>query len=171
MKKSPSILGTSVLISLIVIVWNLIGNFAHLEFANWFKYASAALFIGLLIYFCIQYGKTHTEGVTFGKVFGYGFKLSMLVTLITVVFSILSVTLIFPEIKEQVIAQTRTTMEADPKYSADQVDQAVAFTRKGFMMFLVIGGIIFSLLTGVVGSLIGAALAKKSEPNVFQEKA
>ena len=169
MKKSSDILSKALLISLILIVVDLIGGFAHLRFDTWFKWLSTVVFIAVLIVFCINYGKTHDE-VTFGKVFGYGFKISALSVVFMLLYTLLSLYVIFPEFKDELLVKTRSDMEAKGGLTEEQIDAAIGMTRKFFVPFAFIGTIIFTLVVGCIGSLLGAAFAKKSEPNVFQNK-
>ncbi len=83
---------------LILIVIDLIGGFAHLRFETWFKWIGTIVMLILIIVFCIQYGKQRTDGVTFGKVFGYGFKIALVVSVIVMVYSLLSVYVNIPGI-------------------------------------------------------------------------
>src|SRR5450755_3586769 len=122
-KKSTDYIGKGLIISLLLMVIDLIGGFAHLRFETWFKWLSTILLIILLIYFCIQYGKAQTDGVTFGKVFGYGFKIALVVSILMVIYTMISVYLIFPEFVDQVLLKTRTDLEAKGGLSEDQIDQ------------------------------------------------
>ena len=112
MKKKSDFLNKGILLALILIVVDLIGGFAHLRFESWFKWIGTILMLILIIVFCIQYGKQRTEGVTFGSVFGYGFKIALVVSIIIMVYSLLSVYVIFPEYIDQMLVQTRTSLEA-----------------------------------------------------------
>ena len=69
-KKSPDFMGKAILLSLILIILNLIGGFAHLQFETWFKWLPSIILLVAIIIFCIQYGKLETDGVTYGKAFG-----------------------------------------------------------------------------------------------------
>jgi hypothetical protein len=171
-KKSTDYIGKGLIISLLLMVIDLIGGFAHLRFETWFKWISTILFIILLIYFCIQFGKDQTDGVTFGKVFGYGFKISLVVSILMVVYTMISVYLIFPEFVDQVLLKTRTDLEAKGGLSEDQIDQGVNMTKK-FMQPIPIALVTFlvMLFFGTIGSLLGAAFTKKGEPvpTIFQD--
>jgi hypothetical protein len=49
------------------------------------------------------------------------------------------------------------------------VDQALGFTRRFFWPFLIAGTLVSNLLVGAIGSLIGAALTKKTPQSPFQQ--
>jgi len=169
-KKTSDYLGKGLMLSLILIVVDLIGGFAHLRFDTWFKWLSTIItFVGIIV-FCIQFGKQQTDGVTFGKVFGYGFKIALLVSALMAVYSLLSVFVIFPEFLDQLLAKTRTDMEAKGNMSEEQIDVAVNMTKKfmkpiPLMLFAFLATLFFS----TIAALLGAAFTKKTEPVIFKD--
>ena len=169
-KKSPEYISNGLILALVLMVVDLIGGFAHLRFETWFKWLPALIIIGCLIVFCIQFGKQQTDGVTFGKVFGFGFKITAFIALLMFVYTLLSLFLIFPELKDQILVRTRTDMEAKGTYSQETIDQAVTMTGKFFLPFAIIGSVIGTFFIGTIGSLLGAAFTKKREPDVFLDK-
>jgi flagellar biosynthesis protein FlhB len=107
--------------------------------------------------------------VTFGNVFLHGFKMSTVITVILILWTILSITLIFPEIKEKAIEMARQQMEDTGKLTDSEIDQRLGFTRK-FFMIIVITTILFgTLIVGAIASLIGAAVAKKKPVNPLDQ--
>jgi hypothetical protein len=170
-KKSSDYLGKALMLALVLIVVDLIGGFAHLRFESWFKWLSTFIAMIAIIVFCIQFGKRQIVGVTFGKVFGYGFKISLIVSAIMVVYSLLSFYVIFPELIDQILTKTRTDLQAAGKMTDDQIDSAVAMTKK-FMQPVPLSIFVFlaSLFFNTIASLLGAAFAKKTESDVFKGK-
>ena len=168
MQKKSDLIGKGLVVSLILMVVDLIGGFAQLRFESWFRGLPVGILVIAVILLCIQYGKEGIEDTTYGKVFGYGFKITLLIALFMFIYTLLSLFIIFPELKEMVLQKTRTDMEAKGTYSQDVIDSAVNMTKKFFVPFALIGGILATVLFGVIGSLLGAAFAKKTEANVFQ---
>jgi uncharacterized protein DUF4199 len=168
-KKSSDHLVKGIILSLILMVIDLIGGFAHFRFETWFKWLPTLIMIALLIVFCIQFGKQQQEAVTFGKVFGYGFKIALVLSILMMIYSLLSFYVIFPELPDQILVRARADMEAKGTYTQDQIDQGVAMTKK-FMgpVPVAIFSFLATLFFATIGSLLGAAFTKKSEPNVFQ---
>jgi hypothetical protein len=168
MKKSSDILSKALLISLILIVVDLIGGFAHLRFTSWFKWISTIVILISLIYAGINYGKQQ-DLVTFGKVFGYCFKISLLISVFMLVYTLISIYVIFPEFTDQALQNAREGMEAKGGLTEEQIDAGMAMTKK-FMqpVPLAIFSFVATLFICTIGSLLGAAFAKKSEPNAFQ---
>ncbi len=164
-KKSSDFIGKGLILSLIIIVVSLIGGFAHVQFESWFKWLPTIIQVIVIIIFCIQYGKQQTEGVTFGNVFGYGFKIAMVVSVMMVLYTFLSVYLIFPEFTDLALQQARAALEAKGNLTDDQIDQAMAMTKKFLQPVpLAIFAFIGTLFFDTIAALLGAAFTKKSEP-------
>jgi hypothetical protein len=171
MKKKSDYLAKGLMLSLVLIVVDLIGGFAHLRFESWFKWLSTIIAVVAIIVFCIQYGKQQIDGTTFGKVFGYGFKISLVVSVLMVIYSLLSFYVIFPEIVDQILTKTRTDLQAAGKLTDDQIETSVTMTKK-FLQPIPLSIFVFlaTLFFNTIASLLGAAFAKKTEANVFQNK-
>jgi hypothetical protein len=167
--KSSDYLGKALMLALILMVVDLIGGFAHLRFESWFKWISTIISVVAIIIFCIQYGKQQVDGVTFGKVFGYGFRISLIVSALMVVYTLLSFYVIFPELVDQILVKTRTDLQAAGKLSDDQIDTQLSMTKK-FMQPIPLSIFVFlaTLFFDTIASLLGAAFTKKSDPDVFK---
>ena len=101
--------------------------------------------------------------------FSHGFKTTAVFTIILVVYTALAFTVIFPELKDKMLEVTRAQMEKDGKLSSAEIDRALSMSSKFFLPFAIAGLLIFSLILGAIGSLIGAAVAKKNpNPTPFQ---
>ncbi|MCU0336508.1 MAG: DUF4199 domain-containing protein [Sediminibacterium sp.] len=158
------------ILSLIIIV---IGAGLHLSGMSQNTYAQWSqniLFFAGIIWACIDYAKQKQGEVTFGNVFGFGFKVSAAVAAIVAVYSILAVTTIFPEMKDQAIEAARKSMEDNPKLNEEQIDQALQMTSKMFVPFMIGGVLLGFALIGAIASLVGAAFAKKNpNPTPFNQ--
>lgn len=150
-----------VLIALSVIIYVAISDMKQQQ--N-FGYISYLIMIGGLIYTCLTYAKQNGGNVTFGNVFSFGFKTTAVIASVMVVFTILSVTVLFPEMKDKAMEAAREQMETNDQLSDAQIDQALEMTQKFFVPFAIGGALIGYLIIGVIGSLIGAAAAPKN-PN------
>jgi Protein of unknown function (DUF4199) len=170
-KKSSDYLGKGLMLSLILIVVDLIGGFAQIRFETWFRWLPTIIAMVTIIVFCIQFGKREVDGVTFGQVFGYGFKISLIVGVIMVFYSLLSFSFIFPELTDQILTKTRTDLQATGKLTDDQIDNQVAITKKFLQpLWRSIFFFLATLFFNTIASLLGAAFAKKTEPDVFKNK-
>lgn len=150
------------IISVIVILFSTLFYILHINTEKWTQWVGVVVIFAGVIVSCIQFAKANDGNVTFGNVFGNGFKTTAIIALVTIAFSLLFV-LIFPDIKEQALEQVRLDMEKQGQ-ADDVIDKAVAMTDKMFIVFLLAGGIFGTLFFGAIASLIGAAIAKKN-PN------
>lgn len=125
--------------------------------------------IGMLIYFIIQYSNANGNNVTFGGLFGYGFRSTIIWTLIMFVFMLLVLYLIFPDYKQKAIDVAIAQMEKQSNLSEQQRDTAMGFTEKFFNIFALGGTLLGNIFIGTVGSLLGAAIAKKNPVSPFNQ--
>jgi hypothetical protein len=170
-KKSSDYLGKGLMLSLVLMVVDLIGGFAHLRFESWFKWISTFIAMIAIIVFCVQYAKQAVDGVTFGNIFGYGFKISLVVSVLMVVYTLLSFNVIFPELTDQILTKARTDLQAAGKLTDDQIDTQLAMTKK-FMQPGILSIFVFlaTLFFNTIASLLGGAFAKKTETDVFKKQ-
>ena len=122
------------------------------------------LLIAGLIYSCIHFAKQKEGNVTFGNVFAHGFKTTAAVIVIMVIYTVISLKLLFPDMVEMGLAQARVEMEKKGNLSESDIENGLQMVKKFFLPFA-IGGIVFGFgILGAIGSLIGAGVAKKN-PN------
>lgn len=170
-KKMMSPINKGLIISLILVVISVVTYIAVPDMEQqqkfgWFNYV---IIIGGLIWACITYSNDLNHNVTFGNLFAHGFKVTAVFTCITLVYTILAATIIFPEMKDKAMEVARKQMEANGDLNESSIDQALEMTRKFFVPFLIAGMLVGSLIIGAVGSLIGAAIAKKNpNPTPFE---
>jgi hypothetical protein len=165
---SPAIKG--IIISLVLIVFSLIIQVLNLSQNKAVGGLQFLLLLAGLIWSCTYYAKQMNANVTFGNVFSHGFKTAAAVTAIMVVYTILSVKLIFPEVIDLAMREARSNLESK-NMSDDQIETALNFSKK-FFIPLTAGGILLAfLITGVISSLIGAAVAKKNPEGPFVQQA
>jgi Protein of unknown function (DUF4199) len=146
-----------ILFNVILIIFDLNGNTKY-------SWIGSLILIGLLIYFINEYSKAENFKKTFGELFTYGFKSSSIITLLLSAFMV-TYTMIFPDSIEKAVNIAREQLELRQNLSEEQIDVVLTFTRKYYLPSL-IGGTIFStILIGVFGSLIGAAVTKKNKSN------
>lgn len=168
-KKVMSHIQKGLIIGLIGIVLGIVGYMAHIEQEGWFRWTSTIITCVAIIIACTSYANQLDGRVTFGNVFAHGFKTSVVVTLVTVAYFVLAITLLFPEMKDKAIETARQQMEAGGKMSEEQINQAMEMTRK-FFTPIAIGAILLgTLIFGAIASLIGAAIAKKKPVNPLDQ--
>lgn len=163
--KPMSSVVKGLLIAFVLIILQVSAQFGHFMEANWFKFIPTIVLTVALIIGCIHYAKQMQYNVTFGNIFGYGFKTSMMAALAVIAFTVL-IFVLFPEFKEEAIQKARTQMENDPKLSADAIEKALTFTRKFFIPLAIGGVLVVYAVVGLISSLLGAAVVKKNPKNI-----
>jgi hypothetical protein len=170
-KKVMTHVQKGLLVSLILIVIGIAGYFTKLFEQSWFSWASNGLLCIAVIWGCITYANQMNGQVTFGNVFAHGFKMSVVIALILIVWVLLAMTVLFPEMKDKTLEMTRQRMEERGNLSDSQIEQGVEFTKKFFIPFAIGGTLLGTLIFGTVASLIGAAVAKKKPVNPLDQMA
>ena len=168
-KQVMSHLVKGLLISLIIIVLSIAGYFSGVAQEKWYNWAVNILLCVAIIIACVHYANQKDGFVTFGNVFSHGFKITAIAALIILAYSVLSVGFLFPDIKEKALERARQQMEDRGNLTEDQIEKYMDFTKKYFIAFLVFGVMIGTVVIGVIGSLIGAAVAKKKPVNPLDQ--
>ncbi len=155
-----------IVIALLLIIFSLATYFLDVDSNGPVKYVGFIIFLSGIVWSVASYGKQINYNSTFGNYFAHGFKVSALVTSILVIFLIVFV-IAFPDFKEKALEQTRKAMvEKNKDLSEEQINKFLEMSRKFFMVGLVGVSLVFYLIVGVIGSLVGAAVTKK-QPNEF----
>jgi len=163
---SPQIKG--LLIALIVIILGIAGYFTNLGFSTWFNWVVNAVMFAAIIIACVHFANQKQGYVTFGNVFLHGFKITAVIAIIVLVYTLLAFTVLFPDMKEKVFEMQQAQMEKRG-LDDDKLEQGMTMMKKYFMIFLVLGVIFGTLIWGAIASLIGAAVAKKKKNNALDQ--
>ena len=150
-----------IVISLILIVIALATYFLNMNTSSWLQYVSYAVFVIGIIWSINMYGQQIDHNSTFGNYFAHGFKIAAIVTVIMIVYIVIFVYL-FPDIREKGMEAARKSMEAKGQMTQEQINTALGFTQKFFIVFLVAGTLLGYLIFGALASLIGAGITKKN---------
>ncbi len=148
-----------ILLNVIFVLFGLEGNT---------KYSWIASFVNicLLIYFVREYAKSNDSLKSFGELFSFGFRTTAIVTILLTAFMIVY-SYAFPESENKAMDIAREKMMEDERLNEDTIEQALAVSRKFYFPILIAGTIFGTMLVGAVGSLIGAAVSKKSPSTPF----
>ncbi len=168
--KVTSNVTKGLIISLILIVLDLVAGFAHFKYASWYRWTGNLVLIAAIIWACISYGAQLNNQVSFGNIFAHGFKTSAVIACILFLYVILSVLVIFPGTKDEVLEQARKQMEAKGNLTDDQVNMALEWTKKSFWPITIAAVVLGTLILGVIASLIGAAVTKKKPSTPFEQQ-
>lgn len=127
--------------------------------------AQIPFLVGILMN-AMAYSKANDQYVTFGNVFSSGIKASVIVTVISLVWTVLAM-LIFPEMKEKAMEISEQAL-MDQNMTDEQIDTAMGMTKKFFTVFMVLGILFGTMFWGAIFSLLGAAIAKKKPQGMPQ---
>jgi hypothetical protein len=161
-------LGTlSILIAVIVHTFNLYEN-SYTLLATY-----GPFFIGIIIS-CILFSNQNQNRVTFGNIFAHGFKTTSVIIVILVLYTVLAIKLLFPEIVDLTLNITRKDMlkqsAKNPKLTIQMIEESIKMSKEYFTPFAIGGTILIYGFLGLISSLIGAAVAKKNT-NPFENAA
>ncbi|HJS53942.1 MAG TPA: DUF4199 domain-containing protein [Chitinophagaceae bacterium] len=163
---SPQIKG--LLIALIIIIIGIVGYYTDLAFNNWYNWVVNGLLFLAIIFACVHFANQKEGYVTFGSVFLHGFKVTAVVTIIMLAYTLLAFTVLFPDMKERIFEMQLSQME-ERGMPDEQIETTTNMMKKNFMLFLVLGVIFGTMVFGCIASLIGAAVAKKKPVNPLNQ--
>lgn len=146
--------------AIVMVVLSTVLYVMNLSFKPGMQYVTYIPFLIGVILNAVAFSKANDANVTYGNVFGSGFKMSALVTIIILVWSFISM-MIFPEMATKGMELARQSM-MEKNMSEEQIDKAMTFMESHFKLFMVIGVVFWTILFGAIFSLIGAAVAKKN---------
>ena len=158
-----------VIISLILIVFGIATYFAGQIANQGLNSVQYVILIGGIIWSCINYSKQMNNNVTFGNVFAHGFKVTAVVTVITILYSIIAIKFLFPDMIDTILDKTREEL-SKKNMSDDQAETAMNMTKKFMLPFMIGGILIMFMIVGAISSLIGAAVAKKNPQGPFVQQ-
>ena len=157
-------------LSVISIVFSVIVSVFNLYEMQSLTYLNYAIFLVGLIYGAILYSNENKNQVTFGNIFAHGFKTTAVIIVITSLYTVLAVKFLFPESIDISLRISRKGMESNPNIPKESIDQNLNLVRNYFIpLTLGISMVVLAFL-GLIGSLIGAAVAKKNT-NPFENQA
>ncbi|MFT4155444.1 DUF4199 domain-containing protein [Parafilimonas sp.] len=155
------------IISLILIVYGLVIYFADGMKHPELSYVQYAIFLAGIIWACVSYSNQLNANVTFGNLFAHGFKATAVITIIILIYSILAIKVLFPDMIDKIMQISRQKMEESGKVSDSQIEQSLAMVKDHIVLITVIQIIVGFAIVGAISSLIGAAIAKKKPQDPF----
>ncbi|HEX5151668.1 MAG TPA: DUF4199 domain-containing protein [Parafilimonas sp.] len=166
---TPQIKG--LIISLIIIVYSVAGHLLNIYLESWFGWIGVVILLVGIIWSTIVYGTQMNNNVTFGNLFGHGFKVTAVVICITFIFLLLSVYVLFPDTIDQIVQYQSEKAIESGKMTSEQLQQALPMMKKFTPIGLFGGSVIFDAVIGAIGALIGAAVTKKKPQDPFGNQA
>jgi len=140
--------------------------FTDLYLKSWAQWASMAIGIIVLIYLMSQYRKVVCGGFAgFGKMFKMTFTSGMISLVIGVLFGVLMMHVLFPEMMDAQLLAMEEKLMSNPRIPESMLDDALERTARNLepgrqVIWGIVGGGIFYAII----SLIVAAILKKEDP-------
>jgi membrane protein insertase Oxa1/YidC/SpoIIIJ len=167
-KKPISHFIGGLIIGAVLIIYFLVLNFTGKGQDKTLGWIAYLLFAVGIIVFINLWGNAKNNNVTFGNLFGYGFKTTAIATLVIIICLVI-VFMAMPDLKQKMLDEMRKGMEEQGKVDDDKIDQAMEMVTKNFMLIVIGGALFMYLLFGVIASLIGAAITKKNPVNPMEQ--
>jgi hypothetical protein len=158
------------LIALPLVVFAIVITILKLEANQALGIVPILLMLAGIVWACISYSNQMQGNVTFGNVFGHGFKASAVIAAIMGLWVAISLGLIFPESLDRAMDLQREAMQKKGDVPDEQIEQAMRIGKKMALPMGTIFSVIIYLIIGALGSLLGAAVAKKNpNPQPFDQ--
>lgn len=154
------IAGILILYTVVLMLTDQIAN----QKLGWISYFIMVL---ALVYFVREHGKSSDHILQFGQLFSYGFKASAFATILMLAFQVVF-NLIFPEMKEKMIEIAVEEMAKNPRVTDEALDMGIGIINKTFWPLVIAGTLFGTMVVGLIGSLLGAAITKKRPASPFQ---
>ncbi len=167
-KKPISHIVAGLLIGVVIVIIQLLSTYGSDNTMSGGGLASIlAVIVGLPV-FIYLYGKARNHAETFGNLFSYGFKATAVLTLVVVVYMLIT-SYVMPEIKEKGLQLMREEMENNDRMTDSDIDNMMDLSTKYFWLFAIGGNVLYNIILGAISSLIGAAITPKRPKNPFEQ--
>ncbi|TMI61427.1 MAG: DUF4199 domain-containing protein [Bacteroidetes bacterium] len=157
-----------IIVAAIQIIYSLALLFSGIKQGGPTGWIAYCILVISLAVFVNMYGKANHYQLSFGNLFGYGFKATAIAMLIVIGFTLILFTAM-PDLKEKIFDEARKQMEEQNKLSDEEIDKALSIAKKFFYVFMVGGILLTYAILGAIGSLIGAAITKKNPYNPLDQ--
>ena len=167
--KITSHITKGLLLALVLIILSVVSHLMKFDLESWFGWVNIIIFIAVIIWAVILYGKQMDDNVTFGNLFAHGFKVTAVTICIVFVFTVLSVYVLFPETIDQFMQKGIEEAKKQGKITDEQIQQGGDMMKKIITISKLAGSLFINAVLGAIGSVIGAAVAKKNPQSPFQQ--
>ena len=166
-KKETTAISLGVIIALMLMVLTLVLYFTGLYTKQWTQFIAFVILVGGIIYAVVNNGKENENRKTFGALFGFGFKVTGVITCLMILYTILS-GFVFPGAKDKIIEMAREQALRQPGANEAQVEMGMKMFADHYTLFIVMGILFWYLVLGALSSLVGAAVTRKKTSEQFR---
>jgi len=145
---------------LVVVIFNYFAYHFLFDKQSWLTMLPYLPFLIGIILNAIAYSKANNGAITFGNAFGSGFKASLLIALVSVIWILVCIK-IFPAMKDRYMEISRQRAASNPQATDEAINASVQWMEKLYAPMMLFFTAIYNILAGFIFSLIGAAIAKK----------
>ena len=141
----------------------------HLERPWWASVLGIAIMVLFIVFGLKTFKKDNGGFLSLGEALKVGLAISLIAGILVVIYNYLFMTVIEPDMVNQMLEMTREQMlEQNPDMPDDQMEMALGMTEK-FMSPPIMAaiGIIFSLFLGFIISLIAGLVMKQNRPENY----
>ena len=143
-----------------LIILNVIAQVLHQSFTVWHRLSFIVIFVLSIIISSIIFKKQSKETLPYNSLAVHNFKTSAVVICIFFIYLILAIYILFPQQFNFLIEQTVQQAKLQGKSDAE-IQQQIPVTKKVIAAYFLSTNLMLLLLTGLISSLIGAAIAKQ----------
>jgi Protein of unknown function (DUF4199) len=147
----------------VLIILDLVLQKTGATLPNGLQYLPTILLMAAVLVSCIIFANQSGGKLKFGDVFAHGFKTTAVIACLMAVYTFFAVKFIYPAPSAADLeAATKGLEQQGNMMPQEAKEKAVEAAKK--MWIMVVSGVIFvSLVSGLIGSLAGALLAKKNQ--------
>src|SRR5580698_8947450 len=106
-KKVTSPLVKAIILTLLFAVLDIVSGFAHIKFEIWYRWVPTIILFIAIIWVCLNYASQNNGDVTFNNVFAHGFKVAAIAACFGIIYTLISIYVIFPDTKDLALDQAR----------------------------------------------------------------
>jgi len=162
-QKITSHIIKGLIIASILMVVNIVGQLTSYIFEDWYRWIGTVLYVLSIITSTIIFSSQNHKNVNFGILFTHSFKTAAAITCILFLYTLASVYILFPGQIDHFVQLGVDEARKQGKTAAE-MQEGMAIARKVLVISFLAGGLMINLITGALGALLGAAIAKKN-PN------
>jgi len=160
-KKAISHFTAGIITAAVAIALFFIYYYTGMSFvSNFISIVPYIVTVVLLILFVVLYGRAYHYKVLYGNLFGYGFKATMIFSLLMVAF-IYVIFYTLPEYKDKYLDVMKQHMAIDKNMTPEQKELTYNTTSNNFRIIQVGFNLFMNLIAGTLGAVLGATFTRK----------
>jgi hypothetical protein len=148
----------------IAVIWILLNFFVRksggVSLPGILQFLPSVIIVAGVAVACILFGSDTRGTLGFGDIFAHGFKTTAVVTFLVAIYTFIMAKFVFPVSAHEIDEAVKSLVDQGNVMTAEARRLAEANAKKAWIIE-VSGTIFATLVTGLLGSLLGSALAKK----------